>query len=111
MDVKHTSEKQSLSKTMTEKLIMSKTYNSFVDTATMRERERHQIAFFSSSSCEALQKQTVRMKIIIINIYSLEFRNTIIRLSMKNFHLLEKFKWESSTNEINTCRNQIQSLV
>jgi hypothetical protein len=53
MDVKHTSEKQSLSKMMTEELIISKTYNSSVDRATYREKERHQIAFF-----EALPKQT-----------------------------------------------------
>jgi len=37
--------------------------------------------------------------------------NSIIRLSIHDFHLLEKFKWESSTNDINICRNQIQSLV
>ena len=61
MDVKHTSEKQSLSKTMTEELIMSKTYNSFVDSATYREQasERERKA----SNCvfflfEALPKQT-----------------------------------------------------
>ncbi|CAF3351512.1 unnamed protein product [Rotaria sp. Silwood1] len=37
-------------------------------------------------------------------------KNAIIRLSINNFHLLEKFKWESSTNEINICRSQIQSF-
>ncbi|CAF3565382.1 unnamed protein product [Adineta steineri] len=37
-------------------------------------------------------------------------KNSIIRLSIHDFHLLEKFKWESTTNDLNTCRNQIQSL-
>ncbi|CAF1259554.1 unnamed protein product [Rotaria magnacalcarata] len=37
-------------------------------------------------------------------------KNAIIRLSLHNFHLLERFKWESSANEINMCRSQIQTF-
>ncbi|CAF0766279.1 unnamed protein product [Rotaria sordida] len=37
-------------------------------------------------------------------------KNAIIRLSLGDFHLLEKLKWESSTNEKTLCHKQIQSL-
>lgn len=47
MDVKHTpQEKQSPSKMMTEKLIRSKTYNTFVD----KENERRQMALSRKSN-------------------------------------------------------------
>jgi hypothetical protein len=65
MDVKHTLEKQSLSKTMTEELIISKIYNTIVDTAIHIEKERRQIAFW-----EAVSKQTdiIKYLIIILNL-------------------------------------------
>ncbi len=58
MDVKHTSEKQSLSKTMTEELIISKTYNSFVDSVTYRERKKGIKLRGLFFLLEALPKQT-----------------------------------------------------
>ena len=39
------------------------------------------------------------------------FRNAIIRLSLHKFEVLEKFRWDSSTNDINTCRNHRRSIV
>ncbi|CAF2496701.1 unnamed protein product [Rotaria sp. Silwood2] len=56
------------------------------------------------SSFDAITIDSHRDQIII------GAKNSIIRLSIDNFHLLEKFKWESSTNEINICRSQIQSF-
>ncbi|CAF2146086.1 unnamed protein product [Rotaria magnacalcarata] len=37
-------------------------------------------------------------------------KNVIIRLSLGDFQLLERFKWESSTNEKAICHNQIQTF-
>ncbi|CAF1267399.1 unnamed protein product [Adineta steineri] len=36
-------------------------------------------------------------------------KNAIIRLSTDDFHVLERFQWESSINEINICRSQMKS--
>ena len=39
------------------------------------------------------------------------FRNAIIRLSLDDFHVRERFVWETQVDDANICRNQVKLAV